>query len=117
MIIPTLIIHSIYVPQWSLVELTYFAITTNHLIGLGDLVPCVDLYGQTRSTCAMIITVYVIIQVITASLLTNMWFMFLQQNRQFLSQRRHHSDPLAYTNDSKRITIPIYDEYYSNVFA
>jgi len=55
-IIPTLFIHYIYVPQWSFIELTYFAVTTNYMIGFGDLTPCTNLYGQTRSTCAMIIT-------------------------------------------------------------
>jgi hypothetical protein len=54
-IIPTLIIHHIYVPQWSLIELTYFLITTNHMIGFGDFMPCSDLHGSYRSKCAMII--------------------------------------------------------------
>ena len=54
-IIPTLIVHSIYVPQWSLIELTYFLVTTNHMIGFGDFMPCSDLYGSDRSTCATFI--------------------------------------------------------------
>jgi len=55
-IIPTLFIHKIYVPQWSIIELTYFVVTTNHMIGFGDSMPCNDLYGQSRSKCAMIMT-------------------------------------------------------------
>lgn len=45
-----------YVPKWSLVELTYFAFTTNYLIGFGDLMPCSDLHGQSRSKCAVILS-------------------------------------------------------------
>ncbi len=55
-IIPTLFIHKIYVPQWSIIELTYFVVTTNHMIGFGDLMPCKNLYGQIRSKCAIIMT-------------------------------------------------------------
>ncbi len=55
-IIPTLFIYNTYVPQWSFIELIYFVVTTNHLIGFGDLMPCNDLYGQSRSRCAIIIT-------------------------------------------------------------
>ncbi len=55
-IIPMLIIHYMYVPQWSIIDLTYFTVTTNHLIGFGDLMPCSDLYGQSRSKCATIMT-------------------------------------------------------------
>ena len=55
-VIPTVFIHRMYVPKWSLIELTYFLVTTNHLIGFGDLVPCTDMYGTNRSKCAMIIT-------------------------------------------------------------
>ena len=35
-IIPTLFIYNIYVPQWSLIELAYFLVTTNHMIGFGE---------------------------------------------------------------------------------
>jgi hypothetical protein len=56
LIIPTLIIHTVYVPEWSFIELTYFAVTTNHLIGFGDFMPCGNLFGQSRSSCAMIMT-------------------------------------------------------------
>ncbi len=45
-----------YVPQWSIIDLTYFTVTTNHLIGFGDLMPCSDLYGQSRSKCATIMS-------------------------------------------------------------
>ena len=55
-IIPTLIVYNMYVPKWSFIELAYFAFTTNYLMGFGDLIPCNDLYGQSRSICAMIIT-------------------------------------------------------------
>ncbi len=55
-IIPTLFVYNIYVPQWSLIQLTYFAVTTNHMIGFGDFMPCSDLYGQSRSNCAIIMT-------------------------------------------------------------
>ncbi len=54
-IIPTVIVYSIYVPQWSFIELTYFLVTTNHMIGFGDFMPCSDLYGSDRSNCAMFI--------------------------------------------------------------
>ncbi|CAF1426220.1 unnamed protein product [Adineta steineri] len=116
-IIPTLLIHSIYVPQWSFVQLTYFAVTTNHLIGFGDLTPCVDLYGQTRSTCAIIITIYVIIQVLTAGILSHMWIIFPRKNRQFSKQRRHHSDPIGSIDDNKKVSIHLNDEFLSNVFT
>jgi hypothetical protein len=54
-IIPTLIIHKMYVPQWSLIELTYFLVTTNHMIGFGDFMPCNNFHGLYRSNCAMFI--------------------------------------------------------------
>lgn len=44
-----------YVPKWSLVQLTYFAVTTNLVIGFGDLMPCSHLYGQSRSICSIIL--------------------------------------------------------------
>lgn len=53
-IIPTLLVHRIYASSWSLIELAYFLVTTNHLIGFGDYMPCGDLYGSSRSQCAMI---------------------------------------------------------------
>ena len=56
LILPSLILRQTYVPQWSLIELTYFAVTTNQMIGLGDLMPCSDLQGQSRSSCTMIVT-------------------------------------------------------------
>jgi len=112
-----LIIYNLYVPKWSLIELIYFLITTNHLIGFGDLMPCSDLYGQSRSKCAMIMTIYVIIQVLTASILSHMCFTFLGKNRQFLKQRRHGSDSIDYTNNNnnKKISININDELVPNV--
>lgn len=62
-IIPTLLLHRIYAPKWSLIELTYFLVTTNHLIGFGDYMPCGDLSGSNRSRCAMIMAgKYVIIR-------------------------------------------------------
>lgn len=55
-IIPTLFIHSMYVPQWSLIDLTYFTVITNHLIGFGDFMPCHDLNGESRSNCSIVLT-------------------------------------------------------------
>lgn len=55
-IIPTLMLHQIYAPDWSLIELAYFLVTTNHLIGFGDYMPCRDLYGTSRSRCATIMS-------------------------------------------------------------
>ena len=55
-VLPTLFIHHMYVPEWSLIELTYFLVTTNHMIGFGDLMPCSDLHGTNRSKCAMIMS-------------------------------------------------------------
>ena len=54
--IPTLILRHIYAPDWSLVELAYFLITTNHLIGFGDYMPCRNLHGTSRSRCATIMS-------------------------------------------------------------
>ena len=110
-VVPTLILHHLYVPHWSLIELTYFTITTNHLIGFGDLMPCADLHGQNRSTCSTIMTsknrlfvfhrfilavlVYVIVQVLTAGLLSHLCWIYPSKRRQYFSQRRHSSDPFA----------------------
>lgn len=55
-LIPTLFIYYKYAPQWSFIQLTYFLITTNHLIGFGDFMPCIPLHGQHRSNCAIIMT-------------------------------------------------------------
>ena len=55
-IIPTLILRHLYAPDWSLIELAYFLITTNHLIGFGDYMPCRDLHGTSRSLCATIMS-------------------------------------------------------------
>ena len=56
LLIPTLLIHRFFVPQWSWIELIYFAVTTNYLIGFGDLMPCSDLKGQSRSNCSIYMT-------------------------------------------------------------
>ncbi|CAF0859374.1 unnamed protein product [Rotaria sordida] len=116
-IIPTLFIHNMYVPKWSLIELTYFAVTTNYLIGFGDLMPCSDLYGQSRSTCAIILTIYVIIQVLAASILSHMWFILPRKSHQFLRQQRHHSDPNINMIDNKKFSIDINDKLLENVFT
>ncbi|CAF2485804.1 unnamed protein product [Rotaria sp. Silwood2] len=106
-----------YVPKWSLIELTYFAVTTNHLIGFGDLMPCSDLYGESRSTCTIILTIYVIIQVLVGSILSHMWFILPRKSHQFLHQRRHHSDPNVNMNNNKKFSIDINDELLANVFT
>jgi hypothetical protein len=59
----------------------------------------------------------VIIQVLTAGILSHMWLMFPDKNRQFLNQRRHHSDPKVNMNDTKNISIELNDELLSNVFT
>ncbi|CAF3445148.1 unnamed protein product [Rotaria sp. Silwood1] len=117
MIIPTLFIYYMYVSKWSFIELIYFAITTNHLIGFGDLMPCSDLYGQNRSICTLILTIYVIIQVLVASILSHMWLILPRKNHQFLHQRRHHSDPNVNMDNNKNLSIDINDELLENVFT
>ncbi|CAF4926908.1 unnamed protein product [Rotaria magnacalcarata] len=115
-IIPTLLIHHIYVPKWSLVELTYFAVTTNHLIGFGDLMPCSDLHGQSRSRCAIVLSIYVIFQVLVASILSHMWLILPRKNRKFLQQRRHDSDPIVDKKNNKYFSVDIHDELLTNAF-
>ncbi len=58
-----------------------------------------------------------IIQVLTASILSHMCFTFLGKKRQFLSQRRHDSDPTVNMNNNKKFFININDELLPNVFT
>ena len=62
--------------------------------------------------------VYVIIQVLTASILTHMCCTFSSKNRQFLTQRRHNSDSIVDTINNKTFSINIDDEsLIPNVFT
>lgn len=58
-----------------------------------------------------------IIQVIFASTLTQMWLLLPRKNRQFLYQRRHDSDPIVNMNKNKHLSIDIKDGVLSNVFT
>ncbi len=51
-----------------------------------------------------------ILQVLTASILSHMCFTFLRENRQFLNQRRHNSDSTLNINNNKKFSININDE-------
>lgn len=55
--------------------------------------------------------VYVIIQVLTVSILSHMCYLFLRKNRQFLKQRRHNSDSYVNINkNNKKFFININDD-------
>lgn len=64
----------------------------------------------------MFVLVYVIVQVLCASILTHMCYIFPRKSRQFSTQRRHNSDSFIHLTDDKRICIDIDEQLLNDVF-
>ena len=50
-------------------------------------------------------------------ILSHMCFLLPVKSRQFLYQRRHHSDPIVNKNRNEELSIDINDESLTNVFT